>query len=164
MPKGDHIRSPRGIYWHHGIDCGDGTVIHYSGGLSRKTHAIIQSSPLDEFAEHNAIEIVDHCYAFPTDQVVARAQSRLGECRYSLAFNNCEHFAVWCKTGDHLSEQIENAVEAAVDIAAGIATDLSLQLTTAEPTVTERAKSTARSVVRMIGHIVSLGIRQQATQ
>ena len=62
MPKGDHIRSPRGIYWHHGIDCGDGTVIHYSGRLSRKTHAIIQRSTLDEFAEHRMIEIVDHCY------------------------------------------------------------------------------------------------------
>lgn len=39
-------------------------------------------------------------------QTVARARSRLGEERYSLPFNNCEHFAVWCKTGVHESHQV----------------------------------------------------------
>ncbi|MGB7486504.1 MAG: lecithin retinol acyltransferase family protein, partial [Phormidesmis sp.] len=33
------------------------------------------------------------------DVVIARAESRLGEQRYDLFFNNCEHFASWCKTG-----------------------------------------------------------------
>jgi hypothetical protein len=34
--------------------------------------------------------------------------SRLGEQNYNLLFNNCEHFAHWCKTGRHRSEQVEN--------------------------------------------------------
>ncbi len=29
MPKGDHIYIHKGLIEHHGIDCGDGTVIHY---------------------------------------------------------------------------------------------------------------------------------------
>jgi len=37
-----------------------------------------------------------------------RAMSRLGEQNYNLLFNNCEHFAHWCKTGRHRSEQVEN--------------------------------------------------------
>jgi hypothetical protein len=36
-----------------------------------------------------------------------RALGRLGEQRYNLIFNNCEHFAHWCKTGRHRSAQVE---------------------------------------------------------
>lgn len=34
MQKGDHLYVSRGLYTHHGIDCGDGTVIHYREGES----------------------------------------------------------------------------------------------------------------------------------
>lgn len=40
-------------------------------------------------------------------QTVARAKSRLGENQYSLPTNNCEHFALWCKTGVSESIQVE---------------------------------------------------------
>jgi hypothetical protein len=33
---------------------------------------------------------------------------RLGEQRYNLIFNNCEHFAIWCKTGRHRSAQVDS--------------------------------------------------------
>jgi hypothetical protein len=33
---------------------------------------------------------------------------RLGEQNYNLLFNNCEHFAHWCKTGRHRSAQVED--------------------------------------------------------
>jgi predicted ATPase len=39
-------------------------------------------------------------------ETVERARSRLGEDKYNLVFNNCEHFAVWCKTGVSESSQI----------------------------------------------------------
>ncbi len=39
-------------------------------------------------------------------ETVKRAISRLGEDEYSLAFNNCEHFAIWCKTGIKESHQV----------------------------------------------------------
>ena len=44
--------------------------------------------------------------------VVQRALSRLGEADYDLFENNCEHFAVWCKTGRSHSTQVEAHREA----------------------------------------------------
>ena len=43
---------------------------------------------------------------FSPDAVVARAKKRLGEYGFDLFFNNCEHFATWCKTGISDSSQI----------------------------------------------------------
>ena len=37
---------------------------------------------------------------------VQRALSRVGERRYSLTGNNCEHFATWCATGIAISQQV----------------------------------------------------------
>ncbi|MGH3219410.1 MAG: lecithin retinol acyltransferase family protein [Streptosporangiaceae bacterium] len=39
-------------------------------------------------------------------QAVQRAGSRIGEHRYSLTGNNCEHFANWCATGMAISHQV----------------------------------------------------------
>ena len=36
MDKGDHIFVYRRGYSHHGIDCGDGTVIHYESNAWMK--------------------------------------------------------------------------------------------------------------------------------
>ena len=38
--------------------------------------------------------------------VIERAERRLGEAGFHLGFNNCEHFASWCKTGISASFQI----------------------------------------------------------
>ncbi|MBE5871055.1 MAG: phosphatidylcholine--retinol O-acyltransferase [Lachnospiraceae bacterium] len=43
-------------------------------------------------------------------ETVQRAKSRLGEEEYHLAINNCEHFALWCKTGVSQSYQVKRAV------------------------------------------------------
>lgn len=47
-----------------------------------------------------------YCLYSPKE-TVARALSRMGEDKYNLIFNNCEHFAVWCKTGVAKSYQVE---------------------------------------------------------
>lgn len=39
-------------------------------------------------------------------RAVERAASRIGERRYSLTANNCEHFANWCATGAAISHQV----------------------------------------------------------
>lgn len=44
---------------------------------------------------------------YSATETVSRARSRLGEARYNVALNNCEHFAIWCKTGEHVSYQAE---------------------------------------------------------
>jgi hypothetical protein len=40
------------------------------------------------------------------EAIIARAVSRLGDGNYHLIFNNCQHFARWCATGEHISEQV----------------------------------------------------------
>jgi hypothetical protein len=37
---------------------------------------------------------------------VRRARSRLGERRYDLLRNNCEHFCSWCQDGEARSAQV----------------------------------------------------------
>lgn len=44
-------------------------------------------------------------------ETIERAKSRLGEAEYNLALNNCEHFAIWCKTGVHESHQVDSLLE-----------------------------------------------------
>lgn len=56
-------------------------------------------------------------HLYTPEETVARAKSRLGESKYSLPFNNCEHFAVWCKTGVKESHQVDTWVTRLVDFA-----------------------------------------------
>lgn len=44
-------------------------------------------------------------------ETVARAYSREGESTYFLPGNNCEHFALWCKTGVAKSHQVNAYLE-----------------------------------------------------
>lgn len=51
-----------------------------------------------------------HLYS-PAD-TVRRARQRLGEMEYNLIINNCEHFALWCKTGIKESHQVNDIIDA----------------------------------------------------
>lgn len=44
---------------------------------------------------------------YPPDVVINRALSRLGETKYDVIDNNCEHFTRWAKTGANRSRQVE---------------------------------------------------------
>lgn len=109
MAAGDHLQVPRqhGLFDHHGIDLGDGTVAHYLEGRE-----ILRSSR-EDFSQGQHLTVIQHVEASATGVTVRRAMSRIGEQNYNLLFNNCEHFATWCKTGRHRSSQIESALERA---------------------------------------------------
>jgi hypothetical protein len=104
MAAADHLTVPRqhGLFLHHGIDLGDGSVAHYLEGRE-----ILRSS-LQEFSRGQEVSVVDHPQASPAGITLRRAMSRIGEQNYNLLFNNCEHFATWCKTGRHRSGQVED--------------------------------------------------------
>jgi Lecithin retinol acyltransferase len=103
MAKGDHIYVDCRAYTHHGIDCGDGRVIHYS----KSSGCAVLSITSDlAFSSGRSIMIKKYDKSYSPDVVIRRAEARLGEAAYHLMFNNCEHFATWCKTGVHKSEQI----------------------------------------------------------
>ena len=50
-------------------------------------------------------------HLYSPQETIERAKSRLGERGYDLLFDNCEHFAIWCKTGLSRSTQIERVID-----------------------------------------------------
>ena len=109
MAAADHLQVPRqhGLFNHHGIDLGDGSVAHYLEGRE-----ILRSSR-EDFSQGQPLSVIHHAEASPVGVTLRRAMSRIGEQNYNLLFNNCEHFATWCKTGRHRSGQIDSALERA---------------------------------------------------
>ncbi|AOY80071.1 lecithin retinol acyltransferase family protein [Moorena producens JHB] len=112
MARGDQIYvfqkfiNLEGVYQHHGIDCGDGSVIHY-----RKNTETIERTSLATFAlGETKIYVRQYSVCLIADVVIRRAKSRLGERQYNLIFNNCEHFANWCKTGKSESQQVKDFI------------------------------------------------------
>lgn len=109
MAYGDHIKVRAeilwGIPWHHGIDFGDGTVIHFTGDQRDEKNAKIIRTTLQEFLNGKELVIVNHKDCLEPSEVVRRAIWRLGDRGYGLIFNNCEHFANWCKIGERESKQ-----------------------------------------------------------
>jgi hypothetical protein len=106
MARGDHLYVDRmaGLYSHHGIDCGDGTVIHYWPDGPLPTASVRRTS-WDEFAEGGPVKARYYPECDPPDKVMERAEGSLGARGFSPLSSNCEHFAVWCKTGNGESSQ-----------------------------------------------------------
>ena len=124
-----YVHRVLGAYQHHGIyvgvnDKGEHTVVHFTGtegGLRAKSTATITKSLLKDFKGLSLIVRLV-CYgadikemkrkisgttqtlhSLPPQEVIATAQyyaDRPGEwCQYNLVDNNCEMFAIYCKTG-----------------------------------------------------------------
>lgn len=131
---GAHLVSPRTGYTHHGIYCGDNKVIHYSGfnELFSNDDDVVEIITLKNFDNGNGYtirEYYDRIYF--GDECVRRAKSRLGEKKYGLLTNNCEHFACWCITGKEKSEQVNEVVAKAGATIAGIASNAAIGTTAA---------------------------------
>lgn len=125
MARGDHLRVSRQGYWHHGIDCGDGTVIHYTGpDREKKKRAAVRRTTLEEFCQGHSYRVVPYDRCDGADRVMLRAESRLGEAGYDLLGNNCEHFAHWCKTGRRHSRQVHRVARTVASVGAVALTTL----------------------------------------
>lgn len=109
LVPGDHLRVQRAGYWHHAILIDRGWVVHYTGLRDGKAVASIQIGTLRDFTMGCKFEVVQYRKSDSAVIVIRRALSRLGESSYKVLFNNCEHFATWCKTGVSTSEQVTRA-------------------------------------------------------
>lgn len=100
-------------YLHHGVDMGDGTVVHarpddvrdpFGGGR------VVRTS-LADFARGGTVRVRnDPPAVFPPAAVASRAESHVGRPGYSPLVANCEHFTTWCATGAHSSRQVDIVV------------------------------------------------------
>lgn len=121
---GDVIYADRGLYKHYGIYVGNGQVVHFSSKKEDEMNAkdaIIKITSIQDFAKDDQVFIEKKdLQPFSPEIVVTRAENMIGKCKgeYNLIFNNCEHFANWCKYGEKKSEQVENATKVGGAIAA----------------------------------------------
>jgi Lecithin retinol acyltransferase len=108
MARGDHLQASRDLGYHHdGIDLGDGSVVHLAGEpLGSKNSARVRIDSIDVFCGDGIITIRPYSEMANPDQTIARAMSKIDDAAYDLVFNNCEHFATWCVTGRHDSDQV----------------------------------------------------------
>jgi hypothetical protein len=105
---GAHIATPRGAYVHHGIYVGDGRVVHY-GGLARGLRrGPVEMVTVEEFTQGRALRLITETSpCFTGSEVAGRALSRIGEDRYRVLTNNCEHFCEWCVRAEPRSRQVD---------------------------------------------------------
>lgn len=87
-------------YQHHGIELPDGRMCENSPpGVRIVGYA--------DFARGRPAQVTNPGAGLAERNLaVQRALSRVGERRYSLSGNNCEHFASWCATGVAISQQV----------------------------------------------------------
>jgi Lecithin retinol acyltransferase len=108
LPLGAHVVTPRKGYSHHGIYVGNGRVAHYAGYWQMGRRGPVELIALADFACGAGFWIEPARDArFSGVEIAARALARIGENRYSVIHNNCEHFCAWCMTGVPQSPQIE---------------------------------------------------------
>lgn len=109
LKKGDHIYCVRSYYSHHGIYDGEGGVYHYSNTKSNDNGWLIDKDTMvsyssleafvnSEYAEPNSkINVRYYKTELTGDEIIARCKERLGEQKYDVLYNNCEHFAYWAR-------------------------------------------------------------------
>lgn len=116
------------MYAHHGIDLGDGRIVHFGEPGKEAPEAAIRVTSMDDFLKGGRPIVVNYEpeQLLDPEESVRLALAGVGQKGYSLAFNNCEHFATYCKTGSKESRQVWRAAlgltatAAAVVLAVGI--------------------------------------------
>jgi hypothetical protein len=107
LAPGTELIVDRLAYRHHGIYLGEGLVVHYAGRI-RHPHGLIEAVPLRSFVGKRRVHVGRRpAESLHGEVIVRRARSRLGERRYAVFSNNCEHFCSWCQVGESRSKQVD---------------------------------------------------------
>lgn len=121
-PKpGDMIRVGLGTIYHFGIFVSEEEVIQF--GLAPNRRAMIPdcdvtvlASDIDTFLAGGFLEVGEFDrkerkkHRKPAE-VIDCARKRIGEKGYHILYNNCEHFAYECLTGEHICHQADDIRE-----------------------------------------------------
>lgn len=128
IQHGDHIRLARALIWHHAIvesvdrRNGEANIIEYTNTATDFIQdnfrhpknpgkaEVIRGKIKFDTNEH--VYVIKHTRCFDPDTVVSRAKSQIGKREYNAFTNNCEHSALWCKTGISSSDQVNKVTDA----------------------------------------------------
>ncbi|XP_044201783.1 lecithin retinol acyltransferase a [Thunnus albacares] len=139
LQRGDLLEVPRTLFTHYGIYLGDNKVAHLipdilpvftndskliSSVITNKRLilgciyrcATVRVDTLEDFAYGSNILVnrMDKMMKKPAlnnEDVAKRAEKLIGAIRYSLLWNNCEHFVTYCRYGSAASRQTEKFCE-----------------------------------------------------
>ena len=96
-------------YYHYGIYAGRRKVIHFSRGKIRRDSIENFTSDTGAIFDTSTIDVIgfdpEHIKGIPLKECYERAKSCVGKTGYDVLENNCEHFALWCRTGKAISAQ-----------------------------------------------------------
>jgi len=107
---GAHLVIPWLGFAHHGLYAGNGKVIHYGALMYDIIRKPVEEVSLEDFAGGRPVFVIVHAETcLPAEEVLRRARSRLGEKKYRLLTNNCEHFCEWALHGVARSFQAETS-------------------------------------------------------
>ena len=108
---GAHLVTPWMGYAHHGIYVGEGKVVHYGALMYDIIRRPVEEVSLQCFSGGRPVFVIEHAEGcLDAAEVVTRARSRLGENKYRLLTNNCEHFCEWALHGVARSFQAETSL------------------------------------------------------
>ena len=118
LNPGDHIyvRRKALLYSHHGIYAGEGQVIHFKGAVKEKKDPVVIKTDIENFLNGGKLKRRNYKRRLPHIETLRIAKEHLSEEGYSLAFNNCEHFATYCATGKKKSVQVRKVFSGIVGI------------------------------------------------
>lgn len=129
LEEGDMIQCPRGVYSHWALYIGNEEVVHLAGADNDGINGQVDSTHLLTICGRSfrkALVKIDKFWSvvegslarknndkdrkfrpLPKEEIVKNALSRLGTIGYNVLFDNCEHFAAWCRYGKKKSDQVD---------------------------------------------------------
>ena len=120
-PKmGDIIRVSIGKNMHHyGIYVSDSEVIQYGNGndiFNSKENVVVNVTTIDSFLNGKFLEVREYSFLEKLkknskEKIIDLAKSRIGEAKYDILNNNCEHFVNECVFNKHESLEAEKYSE-----------------------------------------------------
>ena len=115
--RGDMLRVKLGSIYHFGIYVSDDEVIQFGLAPSRRTllrdsEVEVLASDIDTFLSGGDLEVCEFDRKEKKklrspDEVISYARSKIGTKGYNILYNNCEHFANECMSGEHISLQAD---------------------------------------------------------
>lgn len=126
---GEVIVIPRykGVYEHYAVIVGNGHLVHFTGDkedfltcvksfyglLAGCEKAEVKMEKCSDAIKPGTKVLIESgpwngMQPLPVETIVTTALSMVGTQGYHLRFNNCEHFARWCRYGIKTSEQVDN--------------------------------------------------------
>ena len=114
---GSHLVTNRTViginaYQHHGIYVGRRMVAHYSSWVEAFNKGDIKTESIEFFAnETQNVGIVEYNAPIEKECILRRIEEmRTRQPPYNIMHRNCEHFAIYCRTGEWRSDQIGRLV------------------------------------------------------